>query len=72
MNKRRSFIISIAMLLAGMTIGFLLLATVYDGPGWVKLAVFLAYLLISFLTVRFSKGYADWLKESDKTTKNAG
>ena len=47
-NKARSFIISIVMLMAGMTAGFIFLAIAYAGPGWKALIVLLAYLFVSF------------------------
>lgn len=66
MDRRRRFIVSIVMLIAGMSVGFLLLGTVYDGPRWVVLLVFIVYLVITTLVIRFSSRYARSLKEEEK------
>lgn len=66
MDRRRRFIVSIVMLIAGMSVGFLLLGTVYDGPRWVALLVFIVYLAITTLVIRFSSRYARSLKEEEK------
>ena len=66
MNRRHRFIVSIVMLLLGMTIGFLLLGTVYDGPRWKAVAVFIAYLAITVPVVRFSARYVRSLKDEEK------
>ena len=54
-SRRVKFVISIAMLIIGMTIGFLLLALAYTGPVWVKEVV--------ILVVKASKRYIAVLKE---------
>ena len=56
-NGKVGFVISIVVLLLGMTIGFLLLGTVYTGPVWVKLLVFIIYLIIVFFLIHFSKDF---------------
>ena len=66
MDRRRRFIVSIAMLITGMSVGFLLLGTVYDGPRWVAFLVFVAYLAITALVIRFSSRYARSLKNEEK------
>lgn len=48
------FIISIVVLIAGMSIGFILLSFVYTGPNWVKFIVFLVYITIVYFLIRFS------------------
>ncbi len=68
-RSRRSFIISVAMLMVGMTVGFLLLGTVYTGPRWIMFIVFLAYLLISYMVVKFSRRYSEWLKDNEEKRK---
>ena len=68
-KSRRSFIISIVMLIAGMSVGFLLLGTVYTGPRWIAFLVFLVYLFILFMVIRFSKRYSDELKKSEAKDK---
>ncbi len=68
-KSRRSFIISIVMLIAGMSVGFLLLGTVYTGPRWIAFMVFLVYLFILFMVIRFSKRYSDELKKSEAKDK---
>ena len=65
-NKARSFIISIVMLMAGMTAGFIFLAIAYAGPGWKALIVLLAYLFVSFFVIRYSIRYVRYLKANAK------
>ena len=65
-NKRaRKFIISIVMLMTGMTAGFLLLGTVYTGPRWIAFIVFLVYLAVSATVIRFSRRYVRLLREEN-------
>ncbi len=65
-NKRaRKFIISIVMLMTGMTAGFLLLGTVYTGPRWIAFIVFLVYLAVSAAVIRFSRRYVRLLREEN-------
>ena len=64
-SRYRRFVASIIMLMAGMTIGFLLLGTVYDGPVWVKAVVFVVYLAVSTLVIRYSRRYAEYLKTEE-------
>ena len=68
-KSRRSFIASVVMLMTGMTVGFLLLGTVYTGPRWVMLVVFALYLLVSCFVIKFSKRYAQWLKTNEVDDK---
>lgn len=56
-NKRTGFILSIVLLVAGMTAGFILLSFVYDGPKWISFAVFIVYLFVVYFTVKASIGY---------------
>ena len=70
LKGRISFIISIVMLMVGMTVGFILLGTVYPGPRWVMFVVFLAYLLVSYLVIKFSKRYIQWLKSNEVGPKS--
>ena len=65
-SRRLGFIISIAMLLIGMTIGFILLSLAYSGPVWVKAIVALVYFIIVILVIWGSKRYIALLKESEK------
>lgn len=37
---------AVALLLVGMTAGFILLSLAYSGPAWVKVLVFAVYLLV--------------------------
>ena len=62
-SRRVKFVISIAMLITGMTIGFLLLALAYTGPVWVKAVVAVVYFVIVILVVKASKRYIEVLKE---------
>lgn len=62
-KSRTSFIISIVILITGMTIGFLLLGIVYTGPVWVRVVVFLVYLFVVGMTVHFSRKYVNFLKK---------
>ena len=68
-KSRRSFIASVVMLMTGMTVGFLLLGTVYTGPRWVMLVVFALYLLVSYFVIKLSKRYAQWLKTNEVDDK---
>lgn len=61
-RKIRGFIISIVMLMAGMTIGFALLAIAYTGPGWKAFIVLAAYLIISCSVIVYSVRYVRYLK----------
>ena len=54
---KAGLIISIVMLLVGMTAGFLLLGIVYQGPMWVRAAVFIVYLFVAGMTIRVSRRY---------------
>lgn len=60
---KAGFIASIVMLIAGMTVGFILLGIVYDGPVWVRAIVFLVYLFITGMTIHFSKKYIETLNK---------
>ncbi len=57
------FIVSIIMLLSGMTVGFILLGVVYSGPVWVRAVVFIIYLFIAGMTIHFSRKYVESLKK---------
>ena len=45
-NPLKGVWLAVAVLLAGMTTGFILLATVYTGPLWVKVLVFVVYIVV--------------------------
>lgn len=45
-NPLKGLWLAVAVLLAGMTTGFILLATVYTGPLWVKVLVFVVYIIV--------------------------
>ncbi len=45
-NPLKGLWLAVAVLLAGMTTGFILLATVYTGPVWVKVLVFVVYIIV--------------------------
>ena len=65
-NKRiRKFVISIVMLMAGMTAGFILLGTVYTSPRWIAFAVFVVYLVVSYAVVRLSWRYVSDMKKEN-------
>lgn len=38
--------LAVAVLLVGMTAGFILLSMVYTGPVWVKVVVFIVYIVV--------------------------
>ena len=61
----RGFIVSIVMLMTGMTAGFILLGTVYTGPRWIAFIVFLVYLVISYAVVRLSWRYVRDLRREN-------
>ena len=43
---------AVAILLVGMTVGFILISLVYTGPTWEKVLVFVAYLVVVFGLIR--------------------
>lgn len=45
-NPLKGLWLAVAVLLAGMTTGFILLATVYTGPPWIKVLVFVVYIVV--------------------------
>ena len=45
-NPLKGLWLAVAVLLACMTTGFILLATVYTGPLWVKVLVFVVYIVV--------------------------
>lgn len=45
-NPLKGLWLAVVVLLAGMTTGFILLATVYTGPVWVKVLVFVVYIIV--------------------------
>ena len=63
MFKRRQFIVSIAVLIVGMGLGFFFLSLAYSGPRWVVFAAFLVYFLIAYLVIRFSIQFLRELKK---------
>ena len=63
MAKHRQFILSVVVLILGMTLGFFFLSLAYAGPRWVVFVGFLVYFLIAFLVIRFSWRFARELKE---------
>ncbi len=56
---------AIAVLVVGMGVGFLLLATVYTGPVWVKVLVFIAYLAVSAGLIRGTRRLKDSQDDKD-------
>ncbi len=62
-SRKKSFIISIAMLILGMTIGFAFLAFAYTGPLWIEIAVGVICIAVLFFLARFSIRY---LKSLDR------
>lgn len=64
-KRIRSFVVSIAMLMAGMTLGFILLGTVYTGPRWIAFIVFLVYLAVSYAVIRLSVRYIRQLRDEN-------
>ena len=60
----KGFVISIIVLVVGMTIGFILLSLVYTGPNWVKFIVFIVYSMIVFFLIKFSISFAKSLHEN--------
>ncbi len=57
------FILSIVILLVGMTVGFILLSLVYTGPVWVRALVFVIYLVIAGMTIKTARKYVEYLKK---------
>ena len=66
-RKVIQFIISIMILMIGMTAGYILLALAYTGPGWKAFLVLIAYLMVSYFVIRYSIRYVRYLKEKDDT-----
>ena len=65
-RSQKGFVASIVILIIGMTIGFLLLGSVYEGPTWVKALGFTIYLFIVFFLVKFSSDFAKKLSKCNK------
>lgn len=58
---------AVVILLAGMTTGFILLSLVYTGPVWVKVVVFVIYLVVAAGLVTGVKRFTDkaWKDRQD-------
>ena len=61
------FILSIVMLIVGMTVGFVLLSLAYTGPRWVVFIFFLIFFLIAYLVIRFSSRFVRELRDGTKS-----
>ena len=70
-ERKTSFLISISILLLGMTAGFILLSFIYTGPVWVRFCVFIVYLFIVSFTIKCSGKYVDELNliEAEKKSE---
>lgn len=66
--SKKGFIVSIVVLLLGMSIGLFLLSLAYQGPSWVEFVVFIVYITIVYFLIRFSYQFAKSLP--DKKDKN--
>ena len=62
-KSKEFFILSIVILLVGMTVGFILLSLVYTGPVWVRALVFVIYLVIAGMTIKTARKYVEYLKK---------
>ncbi len=58
--------VAVGMILVGMTIGFVLLSLVYDGPASVRLIVYLAYVFIVFFMIRSVRRLASAIREEEE------
>ena len=66
-NRKQSskgFVLSVIVLILGMSIGFFLLSLVYTGPNWVKFIVFIAYVFIVFFLIKFSIAFVKSLSNN--------
>ncbi len=58
--------VAVGMVLVGMTIGFVLLSLVYDGPAVVRLIVYVAYLFIVYFMIRSVVRLGRAIREEEK------
>ena len=68
-NKKKSkagFISAIVVLLISMTIGFLLLSSVYTGPAWVEFIVFVVYLIVVLFVIKYSHVFVSSFYKDEK------
>ncbi len=54
---------ALVVLVAGMTAGFILLAMVYTGPVWVKVVVFIVYIVVVIGVITSMKRFSDDVKD---------
>jgi len=69
-SSRKGLWLSVSVLLIGMTAGFILLSTVYTGPSWVRVVVFIAYVAVTLLLIRSVRRLDAFLKEKEKNNGN--
>lgn len=58
--------VPVVILLIGLTVGFLLLSTVYTGPVIWKVVVFVVYLVVVILMIRSVRKLSEALKEQQE------
>lgn len=68
--SRKGLWASIVVLLLGMTLGFILLSTVYTGPSWVRVAVFIVYIAVVLLLIRSVRRLDSYLKDKEREEKD--
>lgn len=54
---------ALVVLVTGMTAGFILLAMVYTGPVWVKVVVFIVYIVVVIGVITSMKRFSDDVKD---------
>ncbi len=69
--SKTGFILSIVILVLGMTVGFILLSIAYQGANWIKFLVFIVYLLIVSFLIKFSIGFVRTISEAEKSSKKS-
>ncbi len=68
--SRKGLWISIIILLIGMTLGFMLLSSVYTGPSWIRVAVFIVYIVVVLLLIRSVRRLDSYLKDKEREKKD--
>lgn len=65
----KTIIVSLTILIVGMTIGFLLLSLVYDGPVWVKVVFLLVIVVVLAFLIRSARNLIRAIKDEEGKDK---
>ena len=61
-NPLRGLWAAIVLLVVGMSAGFILLSMVYSGPVWVKVVVFVVYIVVVLGVIVSMRRFSDDVK----------